>query len=66
MSFEWDSFTAEDCNPASITHDSQHCDAHLEWDNIGKVIYNQLTKFKNSGVFALNSKLYLIEWGIKV
>lgn len=65
MSFERNLFMAEDCDPASSTHDSQYCNAYLEWDNIGKVIYNQLTKLKNSDFGTLSSKLHLIDWGKK-
>lgn len=65
MSFERNLFMAEDCDPASSTHDSQYCNAYLEWDNIRKVIYNQLTKLKNSDFGTLSSKLHLIDWGKK-
>jgi len=61
MRFEQDLFMAEDWNPASSTHDSQHCNAHFELDNVAKVTYNQLTKLKNSGFATLSSKLHLID-----
>lgn len=50
----------------SLQHsDSQHCNSHLESDHIGKVIYHQIAKFKDSGFATLRSKLHLIDWGIK-
>lgn len=42
LSFEKVLFMGEDYNPATSTHLS----AHPEWDNIGNIIYSQLTRFK--------------------
>lgn len=61
MSFEWDLFMAEDCIPASSTLIASTAILTLNQINIGKVIYNQLTTFKDAGFATLRSKLHLID-----